>query len=91
MVRASPTARGAVLGYFGRVASLNAKRAAMRVDPNTVSSEGYIIHLHSILLRFAEPFLDAGFTKVSVRQIRNFMLGPSLTRRAPSPPLPLPD
>ncbi|GAA5956492.1 hypothetical protein JCM8115_000586 [Rhodotorula mucilaginosa] len=64
MVRASPTARGAVLGYFGRVASLNAKRAAMRVDPNTVSSEGYIINLHSILLRFAEPFLDAGFTKI---------------------------
>lgn len=36
----------------------------MRVDPTTVSTEGFIINLHAVLLRFAEPFLDAGFTKV---------------------------
>ncbi|GAA5985530.1 hypothetical protein JCM10908_007012 [Rhodotorula pacifica] len=64
IVRASPTSRAAVLSYFGRVAALNAKRAAMRVDPNTVSSEGFIVNLHTILLRFAEPFLDAGFSKI---------------------------
>lgn len=64
IVRASPTARQAVLAYLGQVATLNAKRAAMRVDPNTVSTEGFIVNLHAILLRFAEPFLDAGFTKV---------------------------
>ncbi|POY75438.1 hypothetical protein BMF94_1509 [Rhodotorula taiwanensis] len=64
IVRASPTARQAVLAYLGQVATLNAKRAAMRVDPNTVSTEGFIVNLHAILLRFAEPFLDAGFTKI---------------------------
>lgn len=91
MVRASPAARGAVLGYFGRVASLNAKRAAMRVDPNTVSSEGYIINLHAILMRFAEPFLDAGFTKVSVRQIRNSAIGTEFDQTAPPSSLLNPD
>ena len=91
MVRASPAARGAVLGYFGRVASLNAKRAAMRVDPNTVSSEGYIINLHAILLRFAEPFLDAGFTKVSGGPLQKRVSEPSLTETGPLPRPPFPD
>ncbi|GJN94371.1 hypothetical protein Rhopal_007450-T1 [Rhodotorula paludigena] len=64
IVRSSPTAREAVLAYLGHVAALNAKRAAMRVDPNSVSTEGYIHNLHTVLLRFAEPFMDSGYTKI---------------------------
>ncbi|GAA6060451.1 hypothetical protein JCM10212_000044 [Sporobolomyces blumeae] len=64
LVRSAPSAREAVLSFFSTVASLNAKRAAMRVDPNTVSTEGFIINLHTVLLGLAEPFLDAGFTKI---------------------------
>lgn len=36
----------------------------MRVDPNTVSTEGFIVNLHTVLLGLSEPFLDAGLTKV---------------------------
>ncbi|GAA5912015.1 hypothetical protein JCM5296_007322 [Sporobolomyces johnsonii] len=64
IVRSSPTAREGVLSYFGNVAAMNSKRAAMRVDPNTVSTEGFIINLHVALLGFSQPFLDAGFTKI---------------------------
>ncbi|BGO95650.1 Ubiquitin conjugation factor E4 [Rhodotorula toruloides] len=64
IVRSSPVAREAVLAYLGQAAALNAKRAAMRVDPNTVSTEGFIINLHAVLLRFAEPFMDASFSKI---------------------------
>ncbi|BGP03526.1 E4 ubiquitin-protein ligase UFD2 [Rhodotorula toruloides] len=63
-VRSSPAAREAVLAYLGQTAVLNAKRAAMRADPNTVSTEGFVINLHAVLVRFAEPFMDASFSKI---------------------------
>ncbi|GAA5952757.1 hypothetical protein JCM3765_002266 [Sporobolomyces pararoseus] len=64
LVRSSPTGRESVLEFFASVAKLNSKRAAMRVDPRTVSTEGFIINLHTVLLGLCEPFLDAGFTKI---------------------------
>lgn len=53
-----------MLSYLGHVNAANAKRAAMQVDPNTVSTHGFIINLHALLLRFAEPFMDARLSKV---------------------------
>ncbi|KAF8631028.1 hypothetical protein AX15_002639 [Amanita polypyramis BW_CC] len=64
IVRASPEAREAVLQYFARIVSLNAKRAGMQVDLNTVSSDSFMLNILSILLRFAEPFMDANYTKM---------------------------
>ncbi|GAA5905285.1 hypothetical protein JCM6882_003736 [Rhodosporidiobolus microsporus] len=64
IIRSSPTARTSLLSYLARVAALNHKRAAMRVDPATVSSEAFIGNLHAVLLRLCEPFMDAGFTKI---------------------------
>ncbi|TNY19299.1 ubiquitin elongating factor core-domain-containing protein [Rhodotorula diobovata] len=64
IVRSSPTARAAVLDLLGHAAALNAKRAAMQVDPKTVSTEGFVHNLHYILLRFAEPFMDASYSKI---------------------------
>ncbi|GAA6057987.1 hypothetical protein JCM3770_004600 [Rhodotorula araucariae] len=64
IVRSSPAARAAVLAFLGRAAALNAKRAAMRVDPASVSSEGFVHNLHYVLLRFSEPFMDAGYSKI---------------------------
>ncbi|GAA5900931.1 hypothetical protein JCM8208_007568 [Rhodotorula glutinis] len=64
IVRSSPSARAAVLDFLGHAAQLNAKRAAMRVDPSTVSTEGFVHNLHYVLLRFAEPFMDAGYSKI---------------------------
>ena len=64
MVRASPESREAVLQYFAKVVSLNVKRGGMQVDPTTVASDGFMINLQSILLSFAEPFMDATYSKV---------------------------
>ncbi|TFK52628.1 hypothetical protein OE88DRAFT_1628311 [Heliocybe sulcata] len=54
IVRASPEARENVLQYFSRVV----------VEPDTVSSDGFMVNLQAILLRFAEPFMDAHYSKI---------------------------
>ena len=43
---------------------MNIKRGGMHVDPVTVASDGFMINLQTVLLRFAEPFMDSKFTKV---------------------------
>ncbi|KAF8606876.1 hypothetical protein BDV93DRAFT_488785 [Ceratobasidium sp. AG-I] len=64
IVRASAESREKVLQYFSTVLNINAKRAGAHVDPHTVASDGYIINLQAALLRFAEPFLDAKYSKI---------------------------
>ncbi|KAH9179139.1 ubiquitin elongating factor core-domain-containing protein [Lactarius sanguifluus] len=64
IVRASPECREAVLAYFARVISLNLKRAGLQVDHATVASDGFMMNVHLVLLRFAEPFMDAQYTKI---------------------------
>ncbi|TKY88656.1 hypothetical protein EX895_002287 [Sporisorium graminicola] len=64
MVRSSPQAREKVLAYWARACALNAKRGAMQVRQELVASDGYMVNLYEMLLRFAEPFMDAGFTKI---------------------------
>ncbi|KAJ7761518.1 ubiquitin conjugation factor E4 [Mycena maculata] len=64
LVRASAESREAVLEYFARVVSLNVKRAGMQVEPDTVATDGFMVNLQSILLRFAEPFMDANYSKM---------------------------
>ncbi|KAG6812561.1 hypothetical protein H0H92_002213 [Tricholoma furcatifolium] len=64
LVRAGPESREAVLQYFARVISLNAKRAGTHVDPETVSSDCFMTNLQTVLLRFAEPFMDAAYSKM---------------------------
>ncbi|GLB38346.1 putative ubiquitin elongating factor core [Lyophyllum shimeji] len=64
LVRASPESREAVLQYFARVISLNSRRAGMQVDPDTVASDSFMVNLQSVLLRFAEPFMDANYSKM---------------------------
>ncbi|KZT25406.1 hypothetical protein NEOLEDRAFT_1133784 [Neolentinus lepideus HHB14362 ss-1] len=64
IVRASPEARENVLQYFARVVALNRRRAGMQVEPDTVSSDAFMVNLQTILLRFAEPFMDAHYSKI---------------------------
>ncbi|KAF8158117.1 ubiquitin elongating factor core-domain-containing protein [Crassisporium funariophilum] len=64
LVRAGPESREAVLDYFARVVSLNVKRSGMQVDPTTVASDSFVLNMQSVLLRFAEPFMDANYTKM---------------------------
>ncbi|KAJ7095825.1 ubiquitin elongating factor core-domain-containing protein [Mycena belliarum] len=64
LVRASAESREAVLEYFSRVISLNARRAGMQVEAETVATDSFMVNLQSVLLRFAEPFMDANYTKM---------------------------
>ncbi|KAG9315705.1 ubiquitin elongating factor core-domain-containing protein [Chiua virens] len=64
LVRASPESKEAVLEYFSTAIKLNIKRAGMQVDPQTVASDSFMVNLQSILLRFAEPFVDARYSKM---------------------------
>ncbi|KAJ7044177.1 ubiquitin conjugation factor E4 [Mycena alexandri] len=64
LVRASAESREAVLEYFARVVALNVKRAGMQVEAETVASDSFMVNLQSILLRFAEPFMDANYAKM---------------------------
>jgi ubiquitin conjugation factor E4 B len=34
------------------------------VEPDTVASDSFMVNLQAVLLRFAEPFMDANYTKV---------------------------
>ncbi|KAF5385651.1 hypothetical protein D9757_005488 [Collybiopsis confluens] len=64
IVRASPSAREAVLQYFSRIIALNVKRTGLQVDPTTVSSDSFMVNIQTVLYRFAEPFMDANYSKV---------------------------
>ena len=64
IVRASPQAREGILSFFALVVSLNSRRAGMRVDPSSVSSDGYMTNLQVVLLKLFEPVMDASYSKV---------------------------
>ncbi|KAG6816241.1 hypothetical protein H0H87_007478 [Tephrocybe sp. NHM501043] len=64
LVRAGPEPREAVLQFFARVIALNSRRAGTHVDPDTVSSDCFMVNLQTILLGFAEPFMDANYSKM---------------------------
>ncbi|KAL0961455.1 hypothetical protein HGRIS_006400 [Hohenbuehelia grisea] len=64
LVRASPESREAVLKFFAAVIRLNVKRAGMQVEPDTVASDSFMVNLQAIMLRFAEPFMDANYSKM---------------------------
>ncbi|KAK0557132.1 Ubiquitin conjugation factor E4 [Tilletia horrida] len=64
LVRAGPESRERVLDYWAKACRLNIKRGAMRVRPDLVSSDGFMVNLFEMLLRFAEPFMDARYSKI---------------------------
>ncbi|KAK4705710.1 ubiquitin conjugation factor E4 B, partial [Phenoliferia sp. Uapishka_3] len=64
VVRSGPKPREGVLSLLGHVAQANVKRAAMQVDSRVVSSNGFIVNLHNVLLSFAAPFMDSTFSKI---------------------------
>ena len=64
LVRASPASREKVLDWFALVINSNQKRRAMQVDKTTVSSDGFMVNVTTILDQLCEPFMDAQFSKV---------------------------
>lgn len=69
LVRSSETARERILDWFAHVINSNHKRRAMRVDMSTVSSDGFMVNINTILDQLCEPFMDASFSKIDRVQI----------------------
>jgi ubiquitin conjugation factor E4 B len=64
IIRASKEARERVLDWFAAALNINHKRRAMQVDPETVSSDGFMFNITTCLDQLCEPFMDANFTKI---------------------------
>ncbi|KAL4336146.1 hypothetical protein GQ457_07G003050 [Hibiscus cannabinus] len=59
----NPETRDSVLEYLAEVINKNASRAHLQVDPISCASSGMFVNLSAVMLRLAEPFLDANLTK----------------------------
>ena len=70
MIRASKETRDRLLDWFATALNINHKRRAMQVDPETVSSDGFMFNITTCLDQLCEPFMDATFTKVCLSCIR---------------------
>jgi ubiquitin conjugation factor E4 B len=64
VVRAGSAPREAFLAYVARVVDLNRKRAAVRFKYETQASDSFMHNLNFVLLRLAEPFMDAGYNQL---------------------------
>lgn len=64
LVRASKAARESVLNWFAASVNINHKRRALQVNPEEVSSDGFMFNITTCLDQLCEPFMDAAFTKV---------------------------
>ncbi|BFZ61767.1 Ubiquitin conjugation factor E4 [Saitoella coloradoensis] len=78
VVRASPTAREAVLNWFARVINLNHKRRAMQVDPATIATDGFMLNVTAVLNKFCEPFMDLTHSKIDKIDVAYFRREPRL-------------
>ncbi|RMZ89405.1 hypothetical protein DV736_g3364, partial [Chaetothyriales sp. CBS 134916] len=65
LLRASDAARSRVLDWFALSVNANHRRRAMRIDMKTVSSDGFMINVNTVLNTLCEPFMDATFSKIS--------------------------
>jgi ubiquitin conjugation factor E4 B len=65
IVRSGPVGRETVLDLLARIVEANKRRAGSRVPRETVSSDGFMANVFAVVLRFAEPFMDVAFSKLS--------------------------
>ncbi|KAL2160170.1 hypothetical protein VTH06DRAFT_1826 [Thermothelomyces fergusii] len=80
-VRASPAARNKTLDWFAYIMNTNHKRRAMQVDPNEVSSDGFMMNVTVILDTLCEPFMDSTFSKVGRIDVGYFRRNPRVDIR----------
>jgi ubiquitin conjugation factor E4 B len=64
VVRAGQAPRDRILNWFALCLNKNHKRRAMRVDYKSVSSDGFMVNITSVLDQLCEPFMDATFSKI---------------------------
>jgi len=82
---AGSESREAVLAFWGNACETNKKRGAMRVRSREVASDGFMVNLFEMVMRFCEPFMDLKYTKIDridaeyLRRQKRFSIG-DLTR-----------
>lgn len=64
IVKSAKDPREKILDWFAMVINSNHKRRAMRTDPKTISSDGFMLNVTAILDRLCDPFIDASFSKI---------------------------
>lgn len=67
ILKSSPAAREKTLQFIAKSMEINIKRQGMQVDPRTVAGDGFMVNLQSVLLQLSTPFIDANYTKVSIK------------------------
>ncbi|KAG8832211.1 hypothetical protein FRC17_001747 [Serendipita sp. 399] len=72
IVRAGQEPREAFLAYVARVVELNRRRAAMQFKYEAHASDSFIHNLHYVLLRLAEPFMDAQYKQLNKIDLRYY-------------------
>jgi len=75
-IRASPKTRNKVLDWFAHIMNVNHKRRAIQVDPNEVSSDGFLMNVTVVLDCLCEPFMDSTFSKIGRIDVDYFRRNP---------------
>ncbi|KAI1000314.1 Ubiquitin conjugation factor [Podosphaera aphanis] len=63
-VRASVESRNKTLDWFAHVLNSNHKRRALRPDPATLSTDGFLLNVTAVLDGLCSPFMDSVFSKI---------------------------
>ena len=64
IVRSGQMQREHMLDWFAICVNKNHKKRAIRVDRKTVSTDGFMVNVTSVLDQLCEPFMDARFGKI---------------------------
>ena len=64
IVRSGAEQRERMLNWLALCVNTNHKKRAMRVDPKTVSSDGFMVNVTNVLDQLCSPFMNAQFGKI---------------------------
>lgn len=76
IIRASVESRMDLLRFLARVIDLNHKRLAFQIQPGEVSSDGFMLNITAVLIRFCEPFADVYGSKLDKISLNYFRTEP---------------
>ncbi|POS83583.1 hypothetical protein EPUL_003555, partial [Erysiphe pulchra] len=63
-VRANVESRNRTLDWFAYALNSNHKRRALRPDPTTLSTDGFLLNITVVLDGLCSPFMDVSFSKI---------------------------
>ncbi|KAJ3223435.1 hypothetical protein HK099_001159 [Clydaea vesicula] len=66
IIKSSPEAKEAILQFLADSINKNRSRGKLQVDKNTVSSDGFMFSVVSLLMFLVEPILDQNFSKLTL-------------------------